>query len=275
MQPEAPENEADNRPDAPAPAPAPAPPIPRDMTAKAALASVMECGKSDAKPKVCGAKTRSGGTCQKPPLQGRTRCKLHGGATPRGADSVHFKHGLYQRSLPKDLKSNFEKLISDPHLLEGRAEVALMQLRLSQLSHRVQTNASGDGWNRLRTLLAELSDANAARDQERLDETLLRIGALVEGEVNDEAAWSELTDFVEKATRIAEREWKRVVANRQVISLEQVHSITVSLIAAVNQHVKDTNTRLLIAEQFKRLNVASVESLEGSGGRKDVDEHDG
>lgn len=32
---------------------------------------------------LCGAKTRGGGTCKKPPLAGATRCRLHGGASPQ------------------------------------------------------------------------------------------------------------------------------------------------------------------------------------------------
>ena len=31
----------------------------------------------------CGAKTKTGGPCQRKPLDGATRCKLHGGATPQ------------------------------------------------------------------------------------------------------------------------------------------------------------------------------------------------
>jgi hypothetical protein len=31
----------------------------------------------------CGAKTTTGGTCKKPPLKGATRCKNHGGKSPR------------------------------------------------------------------------------------------------------------------------------------------------------------------------------------------------
>jgi hypothetical protein len=31
---------------------------------------------------LCGARTRGGGTCKKPPLAGATRCRLHGGASP-------------------------------------------------------------------------------------------------------------------------------------------------------------------------------------------------
>lgn len=41
----------------------------------------------------CGAKTRAGTPCQRAPLAGRTRCRLHGGATPRGRASPHWRHG--------------------------------------------------------------------------------------------------------------------------------------------------------------------------------------
>ena len=41
----------------------------------------------------CGAKTRSGKPCQKPPLQGKNRCRLHGGASLCGVDHPNYKHG--------------------------------------------------------------------------------------------------------------------------------------------------------------------------------------
>ena len=41
----------------------------------------------------CGARTRSGNPCQKPPLQGKTRCRLHGGMSLSGKDHPNFKHG--------------------------------------------------------------------------------------------------------------------------------------------------------------------------------------
>lgn len=51
--------------------------------------------------KVCGAKTRQGTQCQKPPMDGKKRCKLHGGATPKGGMG-RPKHGLYNRRLTGD-----------------------------------------------------------------------------------------------------------------------------------------------------------------------------
>jgi hypothetical protein len=48
----------------------------------------------------CGAKTRSGKPCQSPAVQGKKRCRMHGGAlgsgAPRGNKNA-LKHGLYTR----------------------------------------------------------------------------------------------------------------------------------------------------------------------------------
>jgi hypothetical protein len=40
----------------------------------------------------CGAKTRSGNACQKSPLIGRNRCRLHGGMSPKGADHWNWNY---------------------------------------------------------------------------------------------------------------------------------------------------------------------------------------
>ncbi len=50
---------------------------------------------------LCLAKTRRGTACQKPPIKGKTRCRLHGGLStgPRTSEgkakiaAAHYKHG--------------------------------------------------------------------------------------------------------------------------------------------------------------------------------------
>ena len=48
----------------------------------------------------CGARTRSGKPCRSPAVQGKRRCRMHGGAlgsgAPRGNKNA-LKHGLYTR----------------------------------------------------------------------------------------------------------------------------------------------------------------------------------
>lgn len=53
----------------------------------------------------CGAKTRSGGTCQNSAMQ-NGRCRMHGGTNPGPAKgSQHaLKHGIYSTALTDDEK---------------------------------------------------------------------------------------------------------------------------------------------------------------------------
>lgn len=78
----------------------------------------------------CGAKTRSGAPCKRAPMEGKTRCKLHGGAStgaPKGnANAV--KHGFYS-----------DALTSDERVLYERAEVGGLddEIRLARVKlHR-------------------------------------------------------------------------------------------------------------------------------------------
>jgi glucans biosynthesis protein len=44
----------------------------------------------------CGARTRAGPPCRRPPVRGRKRCRLHGGLSPgapRGLKNGNFKTG--------------------------------------------------------------------------------------------------------------------------------------------------------------------------------------
>ena len=44
----------------------------------------------------CGAKTRAGTACRRPPVRGRNRCRLHGGLSPgapRANKNGNFRNG--------------------------------------------------------------------------------------------------------------------------------------------------------------------------------------
>jgi hypothetical protein len=59
----------------------------------------MQQGPSSTDPKPrCGARTRNGSPCRLPPMTGKSRCRMHGGApgsgAPRGNRNA-LKHGRY------------------------------------------------------------------------------------------------------------------------------------------------------------------------------------
>jgi hypothetical protein len=52
----------------------------------------------------CGARTRSGAPCKSaPPVTGRRRCRMHGGAdgsgAPKGSKNGNYKHGRYTKEV--------------------------------------------------------------------------------------------------------------------------------------------------------------------------------
>ncbi len=52
-------------------------------------------------PRQCTATSkRTGERCRKSAMLGRTVCLAHGGRTPRGVASPHFKHGRHSKQLP-------------------------------------------------------------------------------------------------------------------------------------------------------------------------------
>ena len=65
----------------------------------------------------CGARTRTGRECQSPAVNGKARCRMHGGARgsggPRGDRNGNFKHGLYTReelAMRSDLRAQVQEI---------------------------------------------------------------------------------------------------------------------------------------------------------------------
>ena len=86
---------------------------------------------------ICGAKTLSGKPCQRRPAAGRTRCKLHGGATPFGPASVHFKHGRYAFVFHGQLARHYEQMSTEEDPLDVLPELGVMRSMLAQQIERI------------------------------------------------------------------------------------------------------------------------------------------
>ncbi|MBT4741251.1 MAG: hypothetical protein HN793_07165 [Rhodospirillaceae bacterium] len=58
-------------------------------------------------PPHCGARTRAGLPCRTPPVTGKTRCRMHGGAKASGAQPGNqnaFVHGYYSAAAKAERK---------------------------------------------------------------------------------------------------------------------------------------------------------------------------
>jgi hypothetical protein len=70
----------------------------------------------------CGAKTRSGAACRSPPVHGKKRCRMHGGAQGSGAPRANQnarKRGLFTRDAIAE-RGQIQALLGEARtLLEG------------------------------------------------------------------------------------------------------------------------------------------------------------
>ncbi len=165
--------------------------------------------------KICGAKTRSGARCQRYPTQGRNRCKLHGGATPRGMASPHFKTGKYSKYLPDRLIRRYEEASSDKTLVSFREDLALLQCRITQL--------------------------------------LDQLGTVEPGSEEENNLWKQVGEMLEKRIKVAQAERKRLVEMGQMMSVEEIRNLANSLAQIVRNNVKDPKQLAAISDQIRQL----------------------
>lgn len=90
------------------------------------------------KPWMCGARRRNGLPCRKAGIAPSGRCRLHGGKTPGGIASPHFKTGRYSGYMPRGLRGTLASLEKDPELLSLHHMIALVDVRVVGLIRQLK-----------------------------------------------------------------------------------------------------------------------------------------
>lgn len=196
--------------------------------------------------RLCGAKTRSGGTCKRAPSPGRTRCRLHGGAN-RTAGPLHhtYKHGRYSKALDREpINALYEIARTDPKLLALREDIALLIAKQQQTLEKLQTGESGPAWSQLGAALQLFADQlrlmglpdeayEALRD--RVD-AMQRIAL---GGLGDHHIWQEYTARAEQIRKLVDTERKYEEGLKLYLPMERANAIMGTWLAAVRRVVPE------------------------------------
>lgn len=196
----------------------------------------------------CKAKAKSTGEqCRKHAVPGMEVCRYHGGLTPRGVASPHYKHGRYSKYVPTRLMERYVESVNDPELLNLSAEIALVDSRVADVLGRVDSGESGRRWRALGGLRSQFLTAQRRQDQEGMADALADIlNGIRQGQADFEA-WSEIVDLLERRRRLVESEQKRRIAMQLVVKVEEavgaMHQIADVVREAVLEHVDDGSVR--------------------------------
>jgi hypothetical protein len=205
----------------------------------------------------CGAKNRQGEPCQRWPLAGRNRCGLHGGKTPAGPACANYRTGRYSAYVPERLRERYEAAEHDAELLSLRGEIALTDARLIDLLARVNTGESGQLWAQLKKAHEAFKVYRLARDVPKMNVALAKVEAVIEGAMQDHAAWAEIGDLIEQRRRLTESESKRLVTLEQTLTAEQAMTLAHRVIDIVTRHVTDRQTMSAIVVEMRALTEAA------------------
>lgn len=186
--------------------------------------------------KRCGAKTRGGGTCKNWAMP-NGRCRLHGGMTPGGIASPHFRNGRHSRYLPARLLDRYRESVADPELLNLRSDIAVLDARISELLASVDAGESGRLWRLLSSLRRDFLAAQRAEDKQGMADAMAELLNAVARGAQDWERWQEVADFLERRRRLVESEQKRLVAMQQMVTAEQAMTLVAALAASVREAV--------------------------------------
>jgi hypothetical protein len=161
----------------------------------------------------CTARSKRSGTrCRKHAMRGRSVCLAHGGRTPRGVDSPHFRHGRYSQALPTRLTDAYERARQDPTLLSLREEAALLTAVIN-------------------SLLAQLTDDVSAAQERRL--------------------WRQIARTIMQRRRLVDAEVRQLVLAREMITAEEAMAMVESIAQIVQRYVPETSDRAAIADEIR------------------------
>jgi hypothetical protein len=142
------------------------------------------------------------------------KCRFHGGMTPVGPASPHFKHGRHSILLKeiKGLGSHYERALADPDLLNLSDEIAITDARIGQLLEKVKgPKASVDG------------------------------------------IWPQLENLIDNRRKLVDSESKRLKDLHAMVSIDRVMLIVSYLADSVKKHVKDPAVQTAILTDMRRL----------------------
>lgn len=219
----------------------------------------------------CGAKTRSGGTCGQPGIAPSGRCRLHGGATPRGIDSPHFKGALSNRSskgweqnLVGDLLDKFEVISSDPDLMNLSAEIAVVTAHLQQQVKRMeQFGDSPERWLDARKTFNAAMLARRRKQGAAYASELEKLAAIFQDQYDYQRSWDDILKSFRTLERLVAREHKRRIDLHSVMTTEQTVALLARMMNLVTQYIKDDESLKGVHKGFREILVGAPHLARG------------
>src|SRR5450755_1575066 len=196
---------------------------------------------------VCGAKKRDGTPCQKLPVAGRRRCRVHGGATPVGPAHHRFKHGLYSRLLPKNLRDAFDQRLRATAELSFRDDIDQCRRELGETLDSLRGRDLLKLWPKLCTQWEAYAAACEEQDQEARGTAARAVTEILRQGMEEEQVWRRAVRLALRVGKLCAHEWRRMRGMGYVTGADEAMTLVMALATAARRQIHDLQTLTLIA----------------------------
>lgn len=197
----------------------------------------------------CDAKSKQSGQRCKNPAMANGKCRLHGGKTPKGVASPHYKHGRYSKYGPSSLRDAAAEFLRDPDLLSLQSNLALCDARIADVLTKLDEGGSYDALATLRKLRGEYRAAAVRKDQEAQIAQLREMFRVIDEASDTVALLGELDKLTEQRRRLVDTETKRQTSDLTSITIERAYGFVDVLLDIVARHVKERTILQGIVEE--------------------------
>lgn len=202
----------------------------------------------------CNAKAKSTGVqCNRKAVTGSTKCQVHGGVTPRGMASPHFKTGKYSKYLPQNLLNAYEDVQTDDNLLSVRGDIQLIDVLIRSKLINLDTGESAQHWIALLKCIIDARKALRSEDYGGLHKQLDEMEALADKRRLHYATEQEIANQLEQRRKLVDTEQKIILGKQQAITAEQAMMLMSAVLESVRRNVTDDTALTNIQADFIRL----------------------
>lgn len=218
--------------------------------------TINEYGSAEPVPGKCGSRLRKSeppSYCQNAPAKDRTRCRLHGGSTPRGLAHPNYQGRGYTKDLPARLLERLVEGIDDPELTSLRTEIALLDARMGELVEGLDEIGATEAWASVLEQSGRLERLIQNPEVDGQEVVLAGIAKKLKDACDIEhttrETWKEVYTLIDRRRRTTNVELKREENEELTMKHQQAMHFFAILIQVIKDEVPDKalQNRLSIA----------------------------
>lgn len=187
----------------------------------------------------CGAKNKQGKPCELWAMKGRRRCRLHGGATPRGIESANFKHGRYSQHMPKGIGALAIEASNDPDLFNLRDLIGVYEARIKSALNALDKGGGLERMEQVIKVWGQFRTAWGNKQAGTVQAAIAEMDLLLVPAEHDVLIWKDVDVAAKNLKLLMESERKRAIESAKLIPVIKASGFARELLLAVRQEVVD------------------------------------